>query len=102
MKTIFLMRVAAVAGLAVLLGGATSCMTSYDANGNPVQSVDPALAVAGVAAAGVLGYAIANDHHDHYYNNGGGYYYGHPGPYYYGRGGYNGYHGGGYRGGRYR
>jgi len=62
-------------------------MTTYDANGRPVQSVDPALAVAGVAAAGLVGYALADDHHHH-----GGYY----GRGYYGRG----YYGGGYyRGG---
>lgn len=46
-------------------------MTTYDANGNPVQSVDPGVAIAGAAAAGVLGYAIANnnDHHHHYNNH---------------------------------
>lgn len=56
---------------------AVSCMTTYDANGRPVQSVDPGVAVAGVAAAGVLGYALANDndHHDHHRNH---YYYGRP------------------------
>lgn len=41
--------------------------------------VDPAIAIAGVAAAGLLGYAIGNNHnHGHYY--GPGYY----GPRYYG------------------
>ena len=60
--------------LAVSAGSFTSCMTTYDANGNPVQSVDPALAVAGVAAAGLIGYAAANDNHN---NN---YYYGPPPP----------------------
>lgn len=52
----------------------------------PVRyGVDPALAIAGVAAAGILGYAIANNHgyHNHYY--GPGYY--RPAPYY-GRGYY--------------
>ena len=51
----------------------TSCMTTYDAYGRPVQSVDPAAATAGVVAAGVLGYAIANDnddHHHHHYRRG--------------------------------
>lgn len=54
-----------------------SCTTTYDAYGRPVQSVDPATATAGVAAAGLLGYAVANNknkdddhHHHHYYNNG--------------------------------
>jgi hypothetical protein len=52
-----------------------SCMTTYDSAGRPIQSVDPGLAVAGVAAAGLLGYAIANDNDNHYYHGGhGGYY----------------------------
>ena len=54
----------------------TSCMTTYDAYGRPVQSVDPAAATAGVVAAGVLGYAIANnndDHHHHHHHHGGYY-----------------------------
>jgi hypothetical protein len=42
-------------------------MTTYDTYGRPVQTVDPGLAVAGVAAAGLIGYAVANnggsDHH---------------------------------------
>lgn len=53
-------------------------MTTYDAYGRPVQSVDPAAATAGVVAAGVLGYALANDnddhHHHHYRRHRGGYY----------------------------
>jgi len=44
------------------------CMTTYDAYGRPMQTVDPAVAVAGVVAAGAIGYAIA----DH--NSGCGYY----------------------------
>lgn len=47
-------------------------MTTYDTYGRPVQTVDPGLAVAGVAAAGLIGYAVANNndgghHHRHYY-----------------------------------
>lgn len=38
-----------------------SCTTTYDAYGNPRQSVDPGTAAAGVAAAGVIGYALAKD-----------------------------------------
>ncbi len=42
-----------------------------------MQTVDPGLAIAGVAAAGVLGYAIANNnhnnHHRHYHGGGYGY-----------------------------
>ncbi|MES2438867.1 MAG: hypothetical protein V4584_07365 [Verrucomicrobiota bacterium] len=69
--------------LAFAVGSSMSCMTTYDANGRPVQSVDPAAAVAGVAAAGLVGYAIGNNN-DHHHNNN----------YYYQRGGYygNGYH----------
>lgn len=51
-----------------------SCMTTYDAYGRPVQSVDPGAAAAGAVAAGAVGYAIGqNNSHDHYYY-GGGYY----------------------------
>lgn len=49
-----------------------SCTTTYDAYGNPRQSVDPGTAAAGVAAAGVLGYALArdrNDDHDRHYSH---------------------------------
>ena len=65
-----------------------SCMTTYDAYGRPMQTVDPALAVAGIAAAGIIGYAAADNHHyhnDYYYGGGGGYYGGGHGCY---RGGY--------------
>ena len=51
---------------------ATSCMTTYDANGRPVQSVDPAAAAVGVAAAAAIGYAVANNRNDK------NYYYGRP------------------------
>ena len=63
-------------------------MTTYDAYGRPMQTVDPALAVAGIAAAGIIGYAAADNHHyhnDYYYGGGGGYYGGGHGCY---RGGY--------------
>ncbi len=65
-----------------------SCMTTYDRNGRPVQSVDPGLAVVGIVGAGLLGAAIANSndnsgyhgshHNDYHYqpapcHNGGGY-----------------------------
>ena len=74
MKTFPIIRWAAIIGISVL---SVNCMTTYDSAGRPVQSVDPGVAVAGAAAAGVLGYALANDddHHHHYYR--GGYY----GPY---------------------
>ena len=53
----------------------TSCTTSYDAYGRPQQTVDPGVALAGVAAAGMVGYALADDNHHHnYYNHGYGHY----------------------------
>lgn len=70
MKSFILKSVAVL----LIAAGATSCMTTYDAYGRPVQSVDPAAATAGVVAAGVLGYAIANNrdddrrHHHHYHH----------------------------------
>lgn len=56
-----------------------SCMTTYDANGRPVQSVDPGVAMAGAAAAGLIGYAIANDNDKHYHHHNYGYYRPRPG-----------------------
>lgn len=58
------------------IGSSVSCMTTYDAAGRPVQSVDPGVAVAGAAAAGLLGYALANDNNDHHHYHHG--YYGPP------------------------
>jgi hypothetical protein len=58
-----------LATLVASLFSSVSCMTTYDANGRPVQSVDPGLAVAGVAAAGLLGYAL-NDRDDHHHYRG--------------------------------
>lgn len=70
-----LFRLSQTAALLVIAGAGTSCMTTYDSAGRPIHSVDPGLAVAGVAAAGLVGYAIGQNnenHHSHYY--GGGYY----------------------------
>jgi hypothetical protein len=53
-----------------------SCMTTYDAYGRPVQTVDPAAAAAGAVAAGVVGYAIGQNNEPRYYY-GRGYYGGH-------------------------
>ena len=47
---------------------ATGCATTYDAYGNPQQSVDPGVAVAGVVAAGLIGLALASDSDDYYDN----------------------------------
>ena len=61
--------------LTLVLAGAlalssTNCTTTYDVYGNPRQSVDPGTAVAGAAAVGVLGYALArNRSNNNRYNN---------------------------------
>lgn len=92
-----------VAGLAAAAAFSSSCMTTYDAHGNPVQSVDPGLAIAGAAAAGLAGAAIASHghhHHGHSYYSGGYYrrgYYARAPRY---RGTYGGVSGGYYRGPR--
>jgi hypothetical protein len=70
-----LFRLLQAGSLIAMLGASSSCVTTYDAAGRPVQTVDPGLAVAGVAAAGLVGYAIGQNnesHHSHYH--GGGYY----------------------------
>ena len=61
-------RIVAAATALALVFATTSCMTTYDAYGRPVQSVDPGLAVAGVAAAALVGYALAegDDYDDCY------------------------------------
>ena len=53
-----------IAAIALVTAFATSCTTTYDAYGQPRQSVDPGLALAEVAAAGLVGYAIANNKND--------------------------------------
>ena len=80
MKTIT--RTAALFLIALLGTAATSCTTTYDAAGRPVQSVDPGTAAAGALAAGALGYAIGQNNDDHHYHH-----YGYRRPYY-GRYGY--------------
>jgi hypothetical protein len=74
-------RVFRIFALLVSIGASVSCMTTYDSAGRPVQSVDPAVAVAGAAAAGLVGYAIANDNNHHHGYYGRGPYY-RPRPYY--------------------
>jgi hypothetical protein len=88
--------------LILCAASSVSCVTTYDSYGRPVQTVDPGMAVAGMAAAGLIGYAIADNHNHHhsYYGYGGGYCA--PRPHYYGGGGYyRGGYGGGYSRGRY-
>ena len=73
MKTTTLLRIGTALSCALLVFSSSSCVTTYDAAGRPVQTVDPVLATAGVAAAGLIGYAIGQDNgHSHYH--GGGYY----------------------------
>ena len=71
-----LMRLAGIVGISCL---GASCSTTYDAQGRPVQSVSPEGAAIAAVAAGVIGYAIAdNNSNDRYYYGGrGGYYGGH-------------------------
>ena len=73
------------AAILLLAAGSVSCVTTYDAAGRPVQTVDPVVATAGIAAAGLIGYALANDG-GHHHHRGHGHYYGHGG--YYRRGCY--------------
>lgn len=55
---------------ATLAFATISCMTTYDAYGRPVQSVDPGAAAALAVGAAAVGYAIANnnDNHHHHYH----------------------------------
>jgi hypothetical protein len=68
-----LIRTSACVVVASLALASMSCMTTYDSYGRPMQTVDPAVAIAGAAAAGVIGYAIAkdnrNDRHHYYHHN---------------------------------
>ncbi|NJR43452.1 MAG: hypothetical protein HC767_13130 [Akkermansiaceae bacterium] len=73
------MRFAVAAVLTALFFSNVSCMTTYDYEGRPIQTVDPAVAVAGVAAAGLIGYAAGNNHGRHHGGYHGGY---HRGGYY--------------------
>ncbi|MBN8456292.1 MAG: hypothetical protein J0M04_00405 [Verrucomicrobia bacterium] len=95
-------RLAACLALSAALAlSGTSCTTTYDYYGRPVQSVDPGMAAAGIAAAGLIGYAIGQNnrhHHGHCGPRGGSHTSygvsvggGYPGGY-----GYGGYYGGGY------
>lgn len=76
------LKMIALAVIIAFAGAGVSCMTTYDAYGRPVQSVDPGAAAAGVAAAGIIGYAAGQDsdrYRGHSYYGGGRYY--HRGPY---------------------
>ncbi|HEX5789709.1 MAG TPA: hypothetical protein VFY13_01090 [Luteolibacter sp.] len=60
-----LMRALRIGLIAVFGMSGVSCMTTYDAYGRPVESVDPGLAIAGVVAAGIIGHSMADGHHYH-------------------------------------
>lgn len=76
----------------VLTGFASSCTTVYDPYGRPQQVVDPAAAVVGAAAVGLLAYGLASSYDDcnRGYSHHGGHHHG-----YYGRS-YGRYHHRGY------
>ena len=70
----------------------TSCTTTYDASGRPVQTVDAGAAVVGIVAAGVIGAAIANNNSSKRYHKGHQSHYKHQShSSSYGHGGYNSY-----------
>ena len=48
-------KIITVVAVGAFAAASTSCMTTYDAYGRPVQSVDPGAAAAGAVAAGGLG-----------------------------------------------
>jgi hypothetical protein len=54
-----------LAGLVASLG--VSCTTAYDAYGYPQQVVDPGVAIAGAAAAGLLAYGLASSNNNDCY-----------------------------------
>lgn len=68
-------RLLKLALVALLPAAMTSCMTTYDAYGNPVQSVSPEGAAAMAIGAAVVGAAVANNNNrNDYYRGGHGYY----------------------------
>ena len=81
MKTMLSIRMVSRYLALGLFAFSVSCTTTYDRSGRPVKSVDPGAAAVGVVAAGLIGYALANDdsgkrkHHcnDRYHHG----YYGH-------------------------
>ena len=76
MKKYSKMTFAGVVLLASL--GFSSCTTSYDAYGRPIQTVDPAAAAIGAVAIGAAGYAIGrNNSNDYHYNHHNGHHNGH-------------------------
>ena len=73
-------RILKIALVAILPAAISSCTTTYDAYGNPVQSVTPEGAAAMAIGAAVVGAAVANhNNRKKYYHTGYGY---HGRPYY--------------------
>ncbi|GAA5482554.1 hypothetical protein [Haloferula sargassicola] len=71
-----ILKIAAIALLPLM---AVSCMTTYDAAGRPVQSVDPGAAAAIAVGAAALGVAAGRQYRGHdvyYYRGRPAYYYG--------------------------
>lgn len=56
-----IVRGSIMASLSILVSAGVACTTNYDSSGRQVQSVDPGAAVAGAAAAGIVGYAIGRN-----------------------------------------
>ena len=82
------LRLVGALGVACL---AASCATAYDSQGRPVNVVTPEGAAFAAVAAGLIGYALADDNKSKHYGHHG---YGHRG---YSNRGYGGYsRGGGY------
>ena len=63
-----------MAAAILALGAGTSCTTMYDSTGRPVEVITPEGAALVAVAAGVVGYAMADDgrdrrHHRRHYRN---------------------------------
>ena len=44
----------------------SSCVTSYDRSGRPIQTVDPAAAAVGAVLIGAVAYSAGKDNDNHY------------------------------------
>ena len=51
----------------------SNCVTTYDAQGVPVQTVDPGAAVVGAVAIAAVAYAVGNNNSHDYYRGGRGF-----------------------------
>lgn len=68
----WLSRGSMAAFLMAAIGSIVSCQTYHDAQGNPVQAVDPAAATSLTAAGALAGAAIANNNNARHHNAGPG------------------------------